>query len=73
MTREREVEIEAEEHVNVRSHRKRERYIILGREKEHHFVVRFPGFARSTFDKRRVKVKALELLKQWLERGSAEF
>jgi hypothetical protein len=46
--RERVVESRAEEEVKVISHGRRERHFIVGKEKEHHFVRRFPGFARSS-------------------------
>jgi hypothetical protein len=38
-----------EEWMKVKSPGKSERYFIVGREKEHNLVIRFPGFARSSF------------------------
>jgi hypothetical protein len=47
--RERYVGSIAEEQVKVKIHGRNETHFIAGREKEHHFVRRFPGFARSSF------------------------
>jgi hypothetical protein len=47
--RERDVESIAEGWVKVKCHGTRERRFIAVREKEHPFVRRFPGFARSSF------------------------
>jgi hypothetical protein len=47
--RQREVEIIVEEQGKVKNRGRSERHFILGKEKEHSFVRRFSGFARSSF------------------------
>jgi hypothetical protein len=42
----REVESIVEKQVKVKSHGKSERHFTAGREEEHNFITRFPGFTR---------------------------
>jgi hypothetical protein len=46
---ERVVEGVAEEWVKVKSHGRSERHFVARMDKEHRFVRKFPGFARSSF------------------------